>query len=80
MDDVTKQILAQATTALIQGAFTYLAQAGMSGEDIDALFEKERRKFKARHPSQLPKPDTKGELETPPISVDPMPDELKGQG
>lgn len=54
MDDDSKQILAQLASVVIQSIFTYLTQKGMSEEDIDQLFAKERQKFKDRNPSTLP--------------------------
>jgi len=76
MDPVTATIISQAATALIQGAFSYMEQAGLSEEEMDALFAKERARFKARHFSFLPPPNLKP---SDGISVDPMPPDMQEQ-
>jgi len=54
MDDTTKQILAQAAGVMINGLFTYLAQQGLSPEEIDHAYQNERQKFMDRRPETLP--------------------------
>jgi hypothetical protein len=57
MDEQTKQIVGQAAGMMINVFFSYLEQQGISAEEADALFEREREKFLARHPSTLPPPE-----------------------
>ena len=54
MDETTKQLLAQAAGAMINGLFTYLSQQGLSAEEIDHAYKNERQKFISRRPENLP--------------------------
>jgi len=57
MDDVTKQIVGQFTGMLIQSIFTYLMQAGLTSDEIEVLFNKERAEFRKKNPNTLPSID-----------------------
>lgn len=59
MDEITRQIIGQISGLAIQSIFTYMAQAGLSSDEIDVLFEIERKEFKRKHPSTLPSPNSK---------------------
>lgn len=56
MDAATKQIIGQVSGVLIQGLFSYLAQAGLNPDEIDAVFAREREEFKRKNPNTLPPP------------------------
>ena len=56
MDAVTKQILGQLSGVLVQSLFSYLAQAGLTPDEIDAVYDREREEFRRKHPSTLPPP------------------------
>lgn len=64
MDETTKQIVGQLSGLLIQSLFSYMAQAGLSVEEIDTVYATERAEFKRKHPDTLPPPNVS-------ISVDP---------
>lgn len=46
--------LIELAIALVQGAFTLLAMAGKTPEEVDAIYEEEKVKFLANKPEELP--------------------------
>lgn len=61
MDEITRQIVGQVSGVLIQSIFTYLAQAGLSPDEIDVVFETSRAEFRRKNPNTLPPPSSRPE-------------------
>jgi hypothetical protein len=59
MDEVTKQVIGQISGVVIQSIFSYMAQAGMSGNEIDTYFKEQREEFMRKSPTTLPLPSSR---------------------
>jgi hypothetical protein len=57
MDEKTAALVTEGLKVIIQSYFSYLSVTGLTEEESEAVFQKERAKFLARNPEDLPNPD-----------------------